>query len=277
VFGTKHTPVFFGRAADIRRATDLWREAGSHGAPFPLTVGASGAGKSSLARAGLLPRLTTPDVVANVDSWRIAVMRGPATVPTVLSRRSLRRCCNGKPNLPPEKEGRGPALPEIAEGDFKTSAPLAAVLAHADASALAPILKALDLVAHRTQESERYGRPVRCDLVLLVDELDELFAASVVAETRTRFAELRLASTGRVWIVATLRADLYAAMLDTPALKAAKNKGASYDLAPPGAAERAEIARAPAAAGPAQLRTRHRPRRETRRETAARSRPSCRP
>ena len=167
-------------------------------------------------------------------------MRGPATVPTVLSRRSLRRCCNGKPNLPPEKEGRGPALPEIAEGDFKTSAPLAAVLAHADASALAPILNALDLVAHRTQESERYGRPVRCDLVLLVDELDELFAASVVAETRTRFAELRLASTGRVWIVATLRADLYAAMLDTPALKAAKNKGASYDLAPPGAAERAE-------------------------------------
>jgi hypothetical protein len=39
-------------------------------------------------------------------------------------------------------------------------------------------------------------------------------------------------------------------MLDTPALKAGKNKGASYDLAPPGAAERAEIARAPAAAAP---------------------------
>jgi len=153
-------------------------------------------------------------------------------------------------DLPPEKEGRGPALPEMAEGDFKTSAPLAPVLAHADASALAPILNALDLVAHRTQESERFGRPVRCDLVLLVDQLDELFAASVVAETRTRFAELmvRLVSTGRVWIVATPRADLYAAMLDTPALKAAKNKGASCDLAPPGAAERAEIARAPAAA-----------------------------
>jgi hypothetical protein len=36
-------------------------------------------------------------------------------------------------------------------------------------------------------------------------------------------------------------------MLDTPALKAGKNKGASYDLAPPGAAE---FARAPAAAAP---------------------------
>jgi hypothetical protein len=34
VFGTKHASVFFGRAADIRRATDLWREADSHGALF---------------------------------------------------------------------------------------------------------------------------------------------------------------------------------------------------------------------------------------------------
>src|SRR5580692_8623449 len=74
-FGAKHTPVFFGRSHDTAHAVDLWREAGSRGSPYLLVVGASGAGKSSLARAGLLPRLTTPGVVSEVDVWRLAVMR----------------------------------------------------------------------------------------------------------------------------------------------------------------------------------------------------------
>ena len=60
VFGARHAPVFFGRAGDIRRAGDLWRDHAARGTKFLLIVGASGAGKSSLARAGLIPRLITP-------------------------------------------------------------------------------------------------------------------------------------------------------------------------------------------------------------------------
>jgi tetratricopeptide (TPR) repeat protein len=69
-------------------------------------------------------------------------------------------------------------------------------------------------------------------------------------ETRTRFAELlgALAASGRVWLAVTLRADLYAAWLALPALKTLKDAGATYDLAPPGAAELAEIVSAPAGA-----------------------------
>ena len=74
-FGAKHAPVFFGRSDDITRAADLWREAGGRGSPYLLIVGASGSGKSSLARAGLVPRLTTPGVIKDVDAWRVAVMR----------------------------------------------------------------------------------------------------------------------------------------------------------------------------------------------------------
>jgi eukaryotic-like serine/threonine-protein kinase len=48
--------------------------------------------------------------------------------------------------------------------------------------------------------------------------------------------------------VATLRADLYELLLNEPVLKALKEAGASLDLGPPGAAELAEIVRAPAAA-----------------------------
>ena len=67
VFGAKHAPVFFGRAAEIRRVLDAWRDASAKPAPYLLIVGASGARKSSLAGADLLLRLTTPGVVPGVD------------------------------------------------------------------------------------------------------------------------------------------------------------------------------------------------------------------
>jgi hypothetical protein len=249
VFGALHAPVFFGRAVDIRRATDLWREAAERSAPFLLIVGASGSGKSSLARAGLIPRLTTPGVVKDVDLWRAAVLcpaDNPAGPFAALAEALLQR----SENLPPEEAGRGAALPEIAEGDCKTPTDLTPVLAHADAAAVKPVLNALERIAARAKESEKIERAVRCDLVLLVDQLDELFAPSLSEETRSAFAALLagLVGTGRVWLIATLRADLYASLLATPALKQLKEAGVTYDLAPPGAAELAEIVRAPAEA-----------------------------
>jgi len=91
---------------------------------------------------------------------------------------------------------------------------------------------------------------VRCDLVLLIDQFEELFAASVSEAERTEFIELvaALVGTGRIWVVATLRAEFYARMLDQLALKELKELGATYDLASPGPVELAEIVRAPAEA-----------------------------
>lgn len=246
-FGAKHAAVFFGRAADIRKATDLWRDDAAN--RFLLVIGASGAGKSSLARAGLVPRLTTPGVVAEVDQWRVAAIR-PSDSPDGPFAALAAALLQTEADLPEAERGRGPALPEIAEGDAETPAELAAVLAHADSSAAKVVVKALQRAGERIREAERYTRPVRCDLVLLVDQLDELLAPSMASETREKFAQLMtaLVDSGRVWLLATLRADLYASMLAVPALKMLKDGGASYDLAPPGAAELAEIVRAPAAA-----------------------------
>jgi eukaryotic-like serine/threonine-protein kinase len=249
-FGAKHAPVFFGRSADTARAVDIWREAGGRGSPYLLMVGASGSGKSSLARAGLVPRLTTPGVIHKVDTWRIAAMRpgdnpeGPfAALATALMQQEA--------GLPPEEEGRGPALPEIRLGDSTSPHELAAVLRHADAAAaVKPIVNALDRIATGERERERYGREVRCDLVLLIDQLEELFADVIREDERARFFGLMaaLVATGRVWIAATLRADFYARMLVEPALKKLKEDGATYDLAPPGPVELAEIVREPATA-----------------------------
>jgi hypothetical protein len=67
---------------------------------------------------------------------------------------------------------------------------------------------------------------------------------------RAAFAESikQLVATGRVWCVATLRADLYELLLNEPVLKALKEAGASLNVGPPGAAQLAEINRAPAEA-----------------------------
>ncbi len=43
--------------------------------PFVLVVGASGSGKSSLVRAGVLPLLTQPETIEGVGLWRWSVTR----------------------------------------------------------------------------------------------------------------------------------------------------------------------------------------------------------
>ena len=68
-FEASHAGVFFGREAAIARAVAKLRQS-----PFLLVIGASGSGKSSLLRAGLVPRATAPGVIADVDLWRTAIV-----------------------------------------------------------------------------------------------------------------------------------------------------------------------------------------------------------
>jgi hypothetical protein len=199
-----------------------------------LIVGASGAGKSSLARAGLIPRLTTPGVATSVDVWRVACMK-------------------------PSEGQAGPllsltaalftALPELAQGDFSTPIALADHFRRGGAAAR-PVVRAFERVAETARRERHADQPLRPALVLLVDQLEELFAQGIDDDERAAFAESlkELVATRQVWCVATLRADLYELLLKQPTLAAMKEAGASLDLGPPGAAELAEIVRAPAAA-----------------------------
>jgi WD40 repeat protein len=234
-FEAEHAAVFFGRERMIDEARRRLVAAAEHGSPFLVIVGASGAGKSSLARAGLIPRLTTPGVVASVDLWRVAIMK-------------------------PSEGQAGPVaslaaalfatLPELAQGDFPTAAALIDNLRRGGAAAARPVVGALTRIAETEQHERRAELPLRPVLVLLVDQLEELFAQAIADDERAAFAEVlkELVATGQVWCIGTLRADLYELLLRQSVLKAMKEAGASLDLTPPGAAELAEIVRAPAAA-----------------------------
>ncbi len=248
-FGAKHARVFFGRSRDITRAVDAWKDAAARGTPFLLVVGASGAGKSSLARAGLVPRITAPGVVPSVDLWRVAVLHpseasdGPAMSLAV-------RLFDADEDVPDDERSRPPALPEIAEGDFRTPAELARLFTEAGSAASAAVTRALERAAEGERARQGSARQFSAQLLIVIDQLDELFALNVVAEQRARFVRLlaSLVETGKIWLLATLRADLYERFLDEPGLLALKTSGAAYDLSPPGPAELAEIVRRPAEA-----------------------------
>jgi hypothetical protein len=236
-FEAEHAAVFFGRDRVIDEARRRLAAAAEGGTPFLLIVGASGAGKSSLARAGLIPRLATPGVVASVDLWRVARMK-----PAEGQAGPLMALATGL-----FAEG---AVPELAQGDYPNPAALADNLARGGTAAAQPIVRALGRVAEGAQRERHTDQALKSALVLLVDQFEELFAQGVSDTERAAFAESinQLTATGRVWCVGTLRADLYELLLKQPVLKALKEAGASLDLGPPGAAELTDIVRAPAAA-----------------------------
>jgi hypothetical protein len=234
-FEAEHAAVFFGRDRAIDEARRRLAAVAASGTPFLLIVGASGSGKSSLGRAGLIPRLTTPGIVETVDIWRAARMK-------------------------PSDGQAGPvwslaaalfaALPGLAQSDFPNADALADNLRRGGTAAARPIAGALARIAEAAQRQRHSDQRLQPGLVLLIDQLEELFTQAVGDDERAAFAKAikELVATGQVWCIATLRADLYEFMLKQPVLKAMKEAGASLDLGPPGAADLAEIVRAPAAA-----------------------------
>src|SRR5262249_17445977 len=145
-------------------------------AGFLLVVGPSGAGKSSLARAGLVTRLLRPGDIDGVDLLRYVVLRpgGAATPQQALSEALFR----------PE------ALPELAAGDYCDPELLAAARGGAAGPACMPILRALDRAAANLRAAKSSDRELDARLLLVLDQLEELFAADIGDAARTAFVRL---------------------------------------------------------------------------------------
>jgi len=75
VFDFEHAPIFHGRTRAIGEVLEALEGQVRAQRPFVLVVGASGSGKSSLVRAGVLPLLTQPEAIEGVGLWRWSVTR----------------------------------------------------------------------------------------------------------------------------------------------------------------------------------------------------------
>lgn len=258
-FNASHSAIYFGRDRKVTRAIEQLQtvakpqnaiRSAPRSIPFLLIVGESGAGKSSLMRAGLAPRLTAPGVVPAVGLWRTAIVRiGDDQDPFVSLAKALLVTND-------ETGGFGAALPELADGGW-TPESLCELLAKGGetgrrkrAPAGAAILSALTQVQAGEMKRRGTRRRLRTNLLLLVDQLENIFAANITDEQRAAFARLlfALCATRRVWVAATIRSDIYPRLITPGDFLALKDVGGVYDLAAPGDSELAEIVHKSAAA-----------------------------
>jgi tetratricopeptide (TPR) repeat protein len=235
-FNSEHAEVFFGRRRAVRHVVARLQACAARGCAFLVVLGMSGAGKSSLVRAGVLPWLMQHRGVPEVDEWRSCVIR-----PGTLSDNPLLGLCRAL--FAPG------ALPELAQGDHNTPLSLAALaLKMPEAAGGAAITGALSRAAEAARRRDKLDRPVTARLALVVDQLEELL--SLTTESRDALLGMidALARSGQVWVIATLRSDLYAELQANPLVLKLKESGGTYDLLPPGGPEMREIIEGPARA-----------------------------
>lgn len=234
-FDESHSDVFFGRQRVVELLRERMTDAAARATPFMMLLGMSGAGKSSLVRAGLVPRLTQPGAVPDVDLWRRCVIRPSEgeQQPTLALARALYQAG---------------VLPELAAGDSAGPEDLAALLSTAPDAGAKAIVRALARGADAVARKEGFERPLNAKLLLVIDQLEELFA--MPKETVASFVTVlsSLLASGAAWIICTMRSDQYAALQTAPGLVALKESGVAFDLLPPSAAEIEEIIAGPARA-----------------------------
>jgi WD40 repeat protein len=235
-FDFEHERIMFGRERLAVRAVEAVQRDLVNKSAYLLLIGESGAGKSSLARAAVLPRILrlTGEGAGRADVWRLARLSVSASEsPFALLANAL---------------FTAEALPELAQSDYPTPATLASVMQQAGSAAVAPIMRALGRAADQFRAREKFDRPATARLALLIDQFESLFAAP--ADDQAKFAALirELVATGLVAVVATLRTDRYEAYCRVGDLLALKEAGAMLDAPMPGLAEIADIVRNPAKA-----------------------------
>ena len=229
-FEYEHAPVFFGRTRARNELRELLARRASAGCAFVLVFGASGAGKSSLVKAGLLPDLMLPGMIGRVGLVRWGVLRPSDS--------------GGDPLAALATAILAPTgLPELA-GLHYTPEQLTALLHQAPGQVALPMRQGLAAAA----SAAGLTATAEARLVLVVDQLEEIFTIEgYEPEARRGFVAAleTLARTGLVWVVATMRSDFFHRMETLPAL-AALSAEARYLLLAPSDAEIGQIIRQPA-------------------------------
>ncbi len=230
-FELEHASVFFGRTRARNELRELLVRQAERGSAFVLVVGASGAGKSSLVKAGLLPDLMLQGMIGRVALVRHTIFRPSDGDGDLLVKLATAIMANG-------------ALPELASLQYDAKS-LRKLLADAPAQAGLPIRQGLAAAS----QSANLTEIAEARLLIVVDQLEEIFTLDgVTDQERDAFvAALEvLAKSGLVWIFATMRSDFFDRLEKLPRLLALSAGEARYILAQPEPAEIAQIIRQPA-------------------------------
>jgi hypothetical protein len=235
-FEMEHAPIFFGRMRARNEVREILTRQIERGCSFVLVTGGSGSGKSSLVKAGVLPDLLLPGMVGRVALCRYVVTRPGATT-SEASRGALGALA--------QAVFAETALPELGQTPLEYTADrLRELFDKAPTQAAQPIRQGLSAAGQKAGLTERG----EARLVLVVDQLEELFTAGITQEMRERYVAALdgLARSGLVWIIATMRSDFFDRIPTLPSLVALSAGEGTYLLAPPDAADIGQIIRLPA-------------------------------
>ncbi len=207
VFEEEHAEFYFGREALLHQLVEkvgaLTAEsqpASARPAQFLAVLGASGSGKSSLVRAGLVPALREGAVPGSAD-WVIQVMK-PGSQPLAELAAQLATVMAGEEG-PPDATLRQPFDRKRSDAQDKAQ----------DAAQLRNDLFTNGRALHLLMRRAWSDAPPERRLLLVVDQLEEIFTLCDDEKARQRFIENLLYATavgdGRVMVLLTMRADFY--------------------------------------------------------------------
>jgi WD40 repeat protein len=235
-FEVEHAPIFFGRMRARNDVRERLARRIESGCAFMLVTGASGSGKSSLVKAGVLPDLLLPGMIG-----RVAICRYVVTRPGAITEKVPKDVFGALAQALVAET----ALPELVQPPLEYSTDrLRNIFDRAPDQAAQAIRQGLSAAGHAAGLTERG----EARLVLIVDQLEELFTASIAQETRERYVAsiAALARSGLVWVIATMRSDFFDRVATIPSLADLSAGEATYLLAPPDSAEIGQIIRRPA-------------------------------
>ncbi len=196
-FDYEHHAIFFGREREIREAVEQLLRRESNGCPGILIEGASGSGKSSFMRAGLLPALVNPSSQAPQVAEALRRRPLPDSVRKAIWRPGRLSAAAGEEQLAQSILDCWRAIPELA-------------------GKLPPACASFTGLAE-----ERQGHwPGMQRFVWLIDQFEELFILGIPAQTIAAFGTflLRLQSQG-VWTLICIRSDAVPELKQHPRLR----------------------------------------------------------
>jgi tetratricopeptide (TPR) repeat protein len=255
-FDVEHGPVFYGRSQAVDEVIGLLRRRAEAEKPFVLVFGSSGVGKSSLVRAGILPQLLTPGVIEGIGHWRHAIFR-PSDGIRELEPNNAEEAAEGS-TFDSYHPGHGlfrglaDALmrPEAIGKEMPGDEWFLKRAMEDNPEVVSKLVQAaLDRVAERHQREMGLDSPQAVRLVLVIDQMEELFTNRHLSDYHRHFVLVLwwLLRTGRVWILATLRSDFFPQCETVPNLMELK-EGGQYHLQMPADYEISQMIRWPAAA-----------------------------
>lgn len=216
-FDVEHSPIFFGREQEIADLLLALESRARDGCGSLIIAGASGTGKSSLVRAGVIPSLIHDNVDGSTGRWRYAIMNPRSSAPDFLT--GLVDALRSET-----------ALPQINDQAIDPK-DLAEALARDPKGAIS-----LSLKNTLVSLDDRTG-PAK--LLLFIDQFEELFTHAHRGEEGIEpflAALVELAKDDRFRVIGTIRSDFYAEMQRFDDLLTLRHGEGLYDLKPLGPA-----------------------------------------